>query len=446
MDFTSHYFFRHIRRGTFAFMTSAAIFCLTGLSRVLAGPLVHVITIEGVINPVSAKFIIESLERAEEAGAECLIIELDTPGGLMESMRSIVKEIFASRVPVVVYVYPSGSRAASAGVFITLAAHVAAMAPGTNIGAAHPVIPGAAMDTSSTMMQKITNDAAAYIRSIAEKRGRNAEWAESAVRQSTSLTEKEALNQKVIDFIAPSLDSLLTLIDGRTVALESGEKTLRTQQATIVAHKMSWRYRILDKISDPNIAYILLLLGIYGIIFELSNPGSILPGVVGVIFLILAFFAMQTLPINWAGLLLILFALVLFILEIKITSYGLLTLGGIVSMVLGSLMLFESPYPFLKVSLSVIVPAVIVTALFFLFAIGLGLKAQRRKPTTGREGIVGERGVAITPLNPYGKIKVHGEIWEAFSENKVKEGDRVEVVSVEGLQLKVKKLSQRNKP
>ncbi|HDK36022.1 MAG TPA: nodulation protein NfeD, partial [Bacteroidetes bacterium] len=361
-----NYFYQLVLSFVFLFLV------LMPFSRAHAGQ-VNVIQVKGVINPVSAKFIVESIDKAEEAKAECLVIELDTPGGLMTSMRQIIERFLSSKVPIVVYVYPQGARAASAGVFITYAANIAAMAPSTNIGAAHPVTiggggPGSAPDTSgrSTMMEKITNDAVAYIKTLADKRHRNVKWAEEAVRKSVSITEKEALKINVINYIAPSLDSLLAMIDGEKVNLNGKTVILNTKNASIVYEKMNWRYRILDKLSDPNIAYIFLLLGMYGLIFELSNPGAILPGVVGVIFLILAFFAMQTLPINYAGLALMLFGVVLFILEIKITSYGLLTIGGIVSMTLGSLMLFQSPYPFLKVSLGVIIPGVLVTALFFV--------------------------------------------------------------------------------
>ncbi len=402
---------------------------------------VHVLKLAGVINPVSAKFIIEALDNAQELNANCFVIEMDTPGGLMESMRMINKEILASKIPVIVYVYPSGSRAASAGVFISYAAHLVAMAPGTNMGAAHPVTIGGQADTSSTMMEKVTNDAAASIRSLAEKRKRNVEWAEKAVRESVSITEKEALKLGVINYIAPSLDSLLILIDGKTIDMDGEKYVLKTKNARITLIEMNWRFRILDRLSDPNIAYIFLLLGIYGIFFELSNPGSILPGVVGVIFLILAFFSMQTLPINYAGLLLILFAIVLFLLEIKITSYGLLSVGGVISMVLGSLMLFDSPEPFFRVSLSVIIPAVLTTLAFFVFAVGLALKAQSRKPTTGKRGLIGEIGETIGSIDPEGQIKIHGEIWKATSEEPIKVKQKVVVTNVlNGLKLQVKLL------
>ncbi|GBD93139.1 hypothetical protein BMS3Abin05_00722 [bacterium BMS3Abin05] len=435
-----NYFYQLVLSFVFLFLV------LMPFSRAHAGQ-VNVIQVKGVINPVSAKFIVESIDKAEEAKAECLVIELDTPGGLMTSMRQIIERFLSSKVPIVVYVYPQGARAASAGVFITYAANIAAMAPSTNIGAAHPVTiggggPGSAPDTSgrSTMMEKITNDAVAYIKTLADKRHRNVKWAEEAVRKSVSITEKEALKINVINYIAPSLDSLLAMIDGEKVNLNGKTVILNTKNASIVYEKMNWRYRILDKLSDPNIAYIFLLLGMYGLIFELSNPGAILPGVVGVIFLILAFFAMQTLPINYAGLALMIFGVVLFILEIKITSYGLLTIGGIVSMTLGSLMLFQSPYPFLKVSLGVIIPGVLVTALFFVFAVGLGLKAQTRRSITGKEGLIGEIGEAITPINNRsGRIKVHGEIWMAVSHQPIKKGSEVVVEKVNHLKLHVKK-------
>lgn len=435
-----NYFYQLVLSFVFLF------FVLTPFSRAHAGQ-VNVIQVKGVINPISAKFIVESIDKAEEAKAECLVIELDTPGGLMTSMRQIIERFLSSKVPIVVYVYPQGARAASAGVFITYAANIAAMAPSTNIGAAHPVTiggggPGSAPDTTgrSTMMEKITNDAVAYIKTLADKRHRNVKWAEEAVRKSVSITEKEALKINVINYIAPTLDSLLTMIDGEKVNLNGKTVILHTKNASIVYEEMNWRYRILDKLSDPNIAYIFLLLGMYGLIFELSNPGAILPGVVGVIFLILAFFAMQTLPINYAGLALMIFGVVLFILEIKITSYGLLTIGGIVSMTLGSLMLFQSPYPFLRVSLGVIIPGVLVTALFFVFAVGLGLKAQTRRSITGKEGLIGEIGEAITPINNRsGQIKVHGEIWMAVSHQPIKKGSEVVVEKVNHLKLHVKK-------
>jgi membrane-bound serine protease (ClpP class) len=399
---------------------------------------VLVITVDGVINPVSAEFIEKNLDRAAGLNAAALIVELDTPGGLDTSMRSIVKAIISSRVPVIVYVSPSGARDASAGVFITMAAHIAAMAPGTNIGAAHPVSSGGKMD--KTMSEKVTNDAAAYIRSLAEKNGRNADWAEEAVRQSVSITENEALKKHVIDLVSPDLRSLLREVDGRKVVTALGERSLRTAGAEVVREQMGWRYRILNFISDPSVAYMLLLLGFYGIFFELTNPGTIFPGVTGAIFLILAFYSFQTLPVNYAGLLLIILGLVMFILEIKIISHGALTVGGIISMVIGSLMLFESPEPMLRLSLYLILPAVIVTALFFSVTFSLVYRAHRRKPVTGSEGLVGLEGRAASEVTPEGgTVMVRGEVWSAYSDEEIGKDEKVLVESLSGLKIKVKK-------
>jgi membrane-bound serine protease (ClpP class) len=401
-------------------------------------PTVMVIAVNGVINPVSSEFIGKSIRTAHEKEAEALVIELDTPGGLDTSMRSIVKDMIGSEVPVVVFVSPSGSRAASAGVFLTLAAHIAAMAPGTNIGAAHPVGIGEKMD--KTVAEKATNDAAAYIKSIAEQRGRNVQWAENAVRKSISATESEALSNHVIDLVTKDLTSLLSDIDGMRVQTALGEKILRTKGSKVVRKELGIRHEILNLISDPNVAYILMLLGFYGLFFELTNPGSLFPGVLGGICLILAFYAFQTLPVNYAGLLLIILSLILFILEIKITSHGILTIGGVIAMIIGSLMLFESPAPFMKLSLSLILPAVFITALFFSVTLGLAFKAQRRKPVTGIEGLIGEQGTADTDISlDGGMVSLHGERWSAYSEEPISKGDRIIVDAVSGLKVKVRK-------
>lgn len=397
---------------------------------------IMVIKASGVVNPVMSEFISKSIDRAIEEGTELLIIELDTPGGLDTSMRSIVKKIIISDIPIVVYVSPSGARAASAGVFITISAHIAVMAPGTNIGAAHPVGVGGKRD--KTMAEKVVNDAAAYIKSLAEKRGRNAEWAEEAVRKSVSITEKEALKLNVIDLIAPDIKTLLQEIDQKVVETPAGKLTLKTKNVKVRYKEMSLRYKILDLISDPNVAYILMLLGFYGIFFELTNPGAIFPGVFGAIALILALYSFQTLPVNYAGLLLIIFGIFLFILEIKVTSFGLLTIGGIISMIIGSLMLFESPLPFFKVSLKVILPAVILTAVFFTLTITLAVRAYRRRPATGSEGLVGLEGVARSDIDKEGMVFVHGEIWHAWSDEPIKKGQKIIVDKVERLKLKVK--------
>ncbi len=415
------------------------VFFISPLFLQISSADISVIHIEGIVNPVMAEFISKSIDSSVENNDNLLVIELDTPGGLDTSMRSIVKKIIASEVPVVVYVAPSGARAASAGVFITLAAHIAAMAPGTNIGAAHPVGVGGKMD--ETMAEKAVNDAAAYIKSLAEKRNRNAEWAENAVRESVSITEKEALESNVIDFISPDLKSLLDSIDQKTVEISTGKQKITTKGMKIKRREMNFRDKILNIISDPNIAYLLMLAGIYGIFFELTNPGAIFPGVFGVLSLILALYSFQTLPVNYAGLMLIILAIVLFILEIKVASYGLLTIGGIISMIIGSLMLFESAMPFFKLSLTVILPAVFLTALFFGLTIYLVLKAYRRKPSTGVEELIGLEGEARSDIHQKGQVFVHGELWKAWSDEPVSKGDKITVEEVKNLKLKVRKFS-----
>jgi membrane-bound serine protease (ClpP class) len=396
-----------------------------------------VIKANGVVNPVMSEFISKNIKDAAIAKADALVIEFDTPGGLDTSMRDIVRNIIASETPIIVYVSPSGARAASAGVFITLSAHVAAMAPGTNIGAAHPVGIGEKMD--KTMSEKAENDAAAYIKSIAEQRGRNSEWAEKAVRKSVSITDAEALKLNVIDIVAPDLDSLLKSIDNRTVEMSTGKHIIKTKGIKVQHKEPGLRHKILSIISDPNIAYILMLLGFYGIFFELTNPGAIFPGVFGAISLILAFYSFQTLPVNYAGLLLIILAIILFILEITIISHGVLTIGGVIAMIIGSLMLFESPLPFFRLSLKVILPAVILTTLFFSLTIGLAVKAHRRKPQTGIEELIGLEGAAKTDVHKEGFVFVHGEIWSAWSDEPIKAGEKVIIDKVENLKLKVHK-------
>jgi membrane-bound serine protease (ClpP class) len=403
-------------------------------------PRVEVIQIEGgTINPISADFIINAINHAEDNGSQCLIIELDTPGGLIAATQDIVKRMLAANVPLVVFIYPPGSGAVSAGVSITIAANFAVMAPGTNIGAAHPVGMGKT-DSADVAVKKATNWWATFNRSIADKRGRNADWIEKAVRESESITEKQALRMKVINFICPDMDSLLILLNGKVAKVDSGNVTLDMKNAEVIRYDMNWRLKILDMISNPSIAYILMMLGILGMYFEFSNPGAILPGVLGGIFLILAFFAMQQLPINVAGILLILFATLLFILEIKVTSYGILTIGGIVSMILGSLMLFKSS-PSLTVNLpiSVILGVTLATSAFFIFAVSMALRTHRRKVTTGKEGIVSEIGVAITNIDPEGEVRIHGEYWKAISKEKIKKNEKIKVIDVVGLQLIVEK-------
>lgn len=404
---------------------------------------VTLINIEGPINPASSEYIASGIDIASKNNSECLILELNTPGGLLASTREIVTNILQSPIPIVVYVYPSGARAASAGVFITLAANIAVMAPGTNIGAAHPVTLQGQQD--SIMMEKATNDAAAFIRSISTKRNRNIKWAEDAVRKSLSLTESEALKNDVIDFIAKDENELLRIINNQECETSKGKVVISTTDARIIRKEMTFKLRLLNIISDPNIAYILFMLGIYGLLFELYNPGAIFPGVIGGICLILAFYSLHTLPVNYAGLALIIFAIILFVLEIKIVSHGILSIGGVISLVLGSIMLIdvESALEFAEISIEVIILITALTVIFFSFAIGLGIKAQRKKPTTGVEGMTGETGISLTKLNPNGKIKVHGEIWDAeSSEGEIGKNSKVVVLSINELTLKVKKLNK----
>ncbi|MFY9268245.1 MAG: nodulation protein NfeD [Candidatus Manganitrophaceae bacterium] len=402
---------------------------------------IHVVTYDGVINPVSSELFTTAITQAEQAGAEALIIQLDTPGGLDLSMRDIIKAMIASEVPIIVYVAPSGGRAASAGVFITIAAHLAAMAPGTNIGAAHPVaVGGGEMDAE--MKKKVENDAAAYIRSLAERRGRNAEWAEKAVRQSVSITEKEAVELKIIDFIAEDLPDLIKKIDGKSVTTSGGKRVLSTQNAEVVKHPIPLRLRILKAISDPNIAYILMLVGVTGLLAELYSPGAVFPGVIGGISLILAFYAFQTLPVNDAGLLLILFAVVLFIAEAMVPSFGILGLGGITALLIGSLMLIDTDLPALRISPAVIFSTVAILLLFSLVFIRAAWRAQRGRTVTGKEGMVGEIGVAISDLAPRGMVRVHGEIWQAESDEAVAQGEEIEVTGIVGLKLQVRKIKK----
>jgi membrane-bound serine protease (ClpP class) len=399
------------------------------------------IKIDGSINPASAAFIKSAISKAADERAECLIIHLNTPGGLLKSTRVIVSDILESSIPVVVYVSPGGAHSGSAGVFITMAAHIAAMAPSTNIGAAHPVSLQGGMD--STMSDKTTNDAAAFIRAIAEKRKRNLQWAEEAVRKSVSITEVEAVQMKVIDVIANNEQDLLTQINGKIIELNSGNKTLQTLNAKVDSVEMSFVERFLDLISDPNIAYILLMLGFYGLLFELYSPGAIVPGVIGAICLILAFYAMHTLPLNYAGLALIILAIILFILEVKIISHGILGIGGVIALVLGSIMLIrtDSALEFIRISWSVIVATTIATALFFFFLIRLAVKAQQAKPITGIEGLIGEIGETLARLEPAGMIRVHGELWKAESiSGSIDQGQKVKVTAIRNLTLYVERL------
>lgn len=400
-------------------------------------PQVDVLRVEGTVNPVLAGYIDRGIGLAEEHGATACIIEMDTPGGLDSAMRDIVKRILEADVPVVVYV-PPGSRAASAGAFITLAAHVAAMAPGTGIGAAHPVALGED-GIDETMEKKVVNDAVAYIISIAEARGRNVDWAEAAVRESRSSPASEALELGVIDIVANNLDDLLIQLDGRQVTLLSGEEvTLQTAGAKTDYTDMGAMERFLFTIADPNIAYILLSLGMLGIMLELYSPGTIFPGVVGAICLFLSFYSLGMLPVNYAGVLLIVLAFGLFVAEVFITSHGFLAMGGIATFTIGSMILMSSP--FFQISPGVIAGVVIVITIVCVFVIGAILRTHRRRQQTGREAMVGMVAVARTSLDPTGTVFVHGERWQAtLDKGKVKIGEEVVITEVDGLRLRVTK-------
>lgn len=399
-------------------------------------------TYDGVITPVSAEYFHDALLSAQESGAQALILRLNTPGGLDTSMRLIIKDITAAGIPVIVYVAPSSGRAASAGVFITLAAHVAAMAPGTSIGAAHPVAMGGT-EMDKTMKEKVENDSVAYIKSIAEQRGRNVTWAEDAVRKSLSVTEREALKLKIIDLIADDLPALLKQLDGRSIPLPTGTRVLHTAGTTLREFPMSLRLEFLKTLSDPNIAYLLMTLGTVGLIAELYNPGAILPGIVGAISLILAFYSLQSLPVNYAGVLLFVLGIVFLILEATVTSFGMLAIGGIIAMLLGSVMLIKTDVEFLQISWSVILPVVALAATVTFFMVGMGMKALRRPAATGREELLGMVGIVKTALTPQGQVAVHGELWQAISDLPLQPGDEAQVTGIEGLRLSVKPVTKK---
>ena len=416
-----------------------AFFCsgLPGLGKAgiaLAGNEVMIIELEGPINPGTAMYVVRGLEKARDQGAAMAVIRLDTPGGLASSMRSIIKAILNSPVPVVVYVGPRGAGAASAGVMVTVAGHVAAMAEGTNIGAAHPVTAGG-KDIDKTMSKKVVNDMAAYARGIAEDKGKNGEWVEKAIRESVSITADEAREKKVVDMVVNDMDDLIKRLDGREIKMPQGKITLKTAGLKKVYYKPGFRDKVLKTISDPNIAYILMMIGLAGLYFELSHPGAIFPGVIGAISLILAFFSFQTLPVNYAGLLLILLAIIFFIVEVKVASYGILSIGGLISLTLGSIMLFED----VGVSLSLMMPTILLVGGFFVVVAGLAFRAYHRKPKGGTDGLLGETGEVKELIEPEGLIFVHGEYWRAISDERLEPGEKAEVIGVKGLVLTVKK-------
>ena len=402
------------------------------------GQKVTSITIKDGINPATAEFIQQSIETAQKEKAQCLIINLNTPGGLLTSTRDIVSDIMKSEVPIIVFVSPSGAHAGSAGVFITMAADIAAMAPGTNIGAAHPVSMTGKSD--AVMNEKGTNDAAAFLRTIAEKRGRNILWAEDAVRRSVAITEKEALENNVINLIASNQADLLAQLDGKQVEMSSGTKTIHTKNAEIQTLEMGFFQKVLSRLSDPNIAYIMMMLGLFGLIFELFSPGAIFPGIAGVIFLILAFYAMSSMPVNYAGIGLIVFGVILFLLEIKIISHGLLAIGGVISLFLGSMILFRSSpqEDFVALSTGVVVAVTVVSTLFFAFIVTMGLAAQRAVSVTGSNTFIGKIAKTLNVLDPKGQVVVRGETWGAVSiDGKIEKNKKVTIKEIKGLTLYV---------
>jgi membrane-bound serine protease (ClpP class) len=406
-----------------------------------AGPHVDLITIDGTINPAVADFIHESIGRSKENQARALIIQLDTPGGLVESTRMIVKEMLAAPLPVVVYVAPSGARAGSAGVFITLAGHVAAMAPATNIGAAHPVA-GSGEEIKGAMGEKIVNDMAAFIETIAQKRGRNTEWAIQAVRKSVSITETEALKKNVIDVVAKDIDDLLAQAHGRTVDLNGSKVELSLKSARVVRYEMSLKQKILNTIAHPNIAYLLMMAGILGLYMEFSHPGTIFPGVAGAICLLLAFASLQLLPINYTGLALMVLGVGLLVGEAFFPSFGVLGVGGIISLALGSLLLFDTPTSDFAVDRSIIFTAVATLGSFVLAVSYLVFRSQKAKPALGIEGLIGKIGVAREELDPRGMVFVHGEYWKAEADEKIEPGEKVKVVDMDHMVLKVRRASE----
>lgn len=424
----------------FIFLTAAGVSALAQ-PKDGAGPHVDLIAIDGSINPAVDDFIRESIGRAKANGARALIIQLDTPGGLLTSTRTIVKEMLGTPVPIIVYVAPSGGGAGSAGVFITMAANIAAMAPGTNIGAAHPVA-GGGEEVKGVMGEKIENFTASFSESIAQRRGRNTEWAIQAVRKSVSITETDALKKNVIDIVARDLDDLLKQAHGRKVEIEGRKEALSLKDVRVVRHEMSLKQKVLNAIADPNIAYLLMMAGILGLYMEFSHPGTIFPGVTGAICLLLAFASLQLLPINYTGLVLMLLGVALLVGEAFFPSFGVLGIGGIISLALGSLLLFDTPISDFGVDKSIIFTAVATVGSFVLAVSYLVFRSQKARPTLGMEGLIGEIGEVRDRLAPKGKIFVHGEYWNANADGEIDVGDKVRVVGYDGMRLTVTKVSE----
>ncbi len=416
--------------------TLSALLFLVAAPQVVHAAEIHVIELDNqIISPVTQQYITQSLDRAEREHAECLVLVLDTPGGLLESTRAIVKRLMNATVPVVVYIAPSGARAGSAGVFITMAAHIAAMAPSTNIGAAHPVMSGGS-DENNPMADKILNDTVAWITAIARARHRNEAWAKDAVTKSFSITQDDAIRQGIVDMQANNLDELLAKLDGWPVELGGGTRTLATAGAQVVRLPMTPRQQFLAVITNPNIAYLLMLLGTLGLIFEFTHPGVGFPGIAGAICLLLALYAFQALPVNYAGLGLMGLGLALLIAEVKVPGFGLLAAGGAVSLTLGSLILFD-PAQGLAVSLKIVLPVVLGISAIILFLLKLVVRAQRQPAATGAQTLIGAQAIAATDLSPSGQVFLQGELWSAQATGPVRKGDPVTIIGIEGLTLRV---------
>ncbi|MBN2097567.1 MAG: nodulation protein NfeD [Candidatus Omnitrophica bacterium] len=393
-----------------------------------------------IINPIANEVIIQAIKTAQDKNAQCLIIRMDTPGGLLESTHKIVKEIMNSPVPVVVYVWPQGARAASAGVFITIASHLAAMADSTHIGAAHPVIMNNSWGKIDKEMQnKVLNDSVAWMESLAKARNKNVRWAREAVTESVSITAKEALSLGVIDVIAKDLDSLLAQLDERSIETAAGKVILRTKAAQLEFIPFSWRQKFLNHLINPNIAYILMLLGFFGLLYEITHPGFGFPGLAGIISLIMAFYAFQVLPTNYAGLALVVLGVAFFVIEAFTPTFGAFTLAGIAALVFGSTILFNQPNEFLRVSLRLVIPVAVSLGLISTFLVTLVIRAHKRKSTIGQDALIGQRALAKTNISAKGKVFIHGEIWNAQSSEKIKKGAEVVVDKVQGLKLIVRK-------
>jgi membrane-bound serine protease (ClpP class) len=398
------------------------------------------VDVDGMVHPITAEIVGAALAQAREQNASLVVIRLNTPGGLMDAMRETIARIVASPVPVVTYVAPSGGRAASAGFFLLESGDIAAMAPGTNTGAAHPVLLGAEMDP--VMKQKVENDAAAYLRSICSKRGRNSALAETAVRESKSFTEREALDQNLVDLVAPNEPALLRALEGRVVTRFDGStQTLHTAGAVIQVFEKSLRQKIITAIADPNIALVLLVIGALGIYVEFSSPGLIAPGVLGSILVLLGLSALSVLPINWLGAALMLLAFTLFVLEVKFASHGVLGVGGAVSLVLGAVMLIDSPAPEMRIHWATAIGLALPFSAITVFLLSLAWRARQNKVETGREGMIGQMGAAVTELKPDGKVFVHGEYWDAVSTLPLPAGARVRVTAIDRLKLTVEPVS-----